>query len=404
MISTERRRSEVRELVGLTLRESSRAAGGVHRTHRGVSDRVFGAVGLFVGGSALPVKVVHDAITDGVYRTVQSTAALAAAVGERVADLPLAAPPSETPLGAGAIGAVAGLIGDDLAARRSVLVEEGVSVRVDGVSVAPADVAAAYPDATGSIVVLAHGLMGTEHTFAFGEGPHYDEVLRTRGFTPVFVRYNTGRRISVNGRALASLIGELVERWPVPVERIVLIGHSMGGLVLRSALHHAEQADASWVSGVATTVSLGTPHLGAPLESLAHYGSAGLVCFPETAAFGALLRRRSGGIRDLRGGSLVDEDWTGRDPDALGAAIAAEVPLLAGVEHYFVSATVTRSPRHPVGRLIGDGLVLTSSAGGRHRTRRIGFAADHGLNLGRAHHMTLLSHPVVAAHLVEWLG
>ena len=404
MEAVDQRRDEVRELVGLALRETGRAAEGIHRTHRGISDRVFQTVGFFTGRAATPVKVIHDAITDGVYRTVQATATTAATVGEAAADLPLAAPPSQTRFGSEVIAAVTGLIGDELAEQRSLLAEQSMTVRVAGMPVAPADVAAAHPGATGRIAVFVHGLMETEHAFRLGEGPHYGDVVASQGFTPVYLRYNTGRHISVNGRALSSLVGQVVENWPVPVERIVLIGHSMGGLVLRSAADWARRHGDYWVSGVSTTVSLGTPHLGAPLETLAHYGSAALCRVPETAAFGSLLRRRSAGIRDLRGGSLVDEDWTGRDPDALGAAIAAEVPLLDGVDHYFVSATVTRSPWHPMGRVVGDGLVLHPSARGEHRARRIGFDPTNGFHLGRAHHFTLLHHPSVADRLVGWLG
>lgn len=404
MESVDQRRDEVRELVGLALRETGRAAGGIHRTHRGISDRVFHTVGFFTGRPATSVKAVHDAITDGVYRTVQATTAAAAAVGEAIADVPLTAPPSQTRFGSEVIAAVTGLIGDDLADQRSLLTEQGMGLRVDGMPVAPVEVAAAHPEATGSIALFVHGLMETEHAFRLGEGPHYGDVVTAQGLTPVYLRYNTGRHVSVNGRALSALLEQVVENWPVPVERIVLIGHSMGGLVLRSAADWAQRNGDYWVSGVSATVSLGTPHLGAPLETLAHYGSAALCRLPETVALGSLLRRRSAGIRDLRGGSLVDEDWTGRDPDALGAAIAAEVPLLDGVEHYFVSATVTRSPRNPLGRLVGDGLVLYSSARGEQRARRIGFAPTNGLHLGRAHHFTLLHDQAVADKLVDWLG
>ncbi|MBM7367659.1 lipase family alpha/beta hydrolase [Gordonia hydrophobica] len=388
----DQRRSEVRELTGLALRESERAAAGIHRTHRSISDRVFGTVGVFTGQAARPVKTIHDAITDGVYQAVRASMSAAATVGEKVADLPLAVPPSETRLGAEVIAAVTGLIGDDLATRRSPLVADPMRLRLgDDVEV------------TGSIAIFVHGLMETEHAFEIEGRSPYGDVLAERGVTPVFVRYNTGRHISVNGRALSGLLEEVVGHWPVPVERIALIGHSMGGLVLRSAAYWGERHDHSWVDGVSATVSLGTPHLGAPLESLAHYGSAVLSGFPETAAFGSLLRRRSAGIRDLRGGSLVDEDWAGRDPDALGAALAAEVPLLAGAAHYFVSATLTRSPRHPVGRLVGDGLVLDPSARGVHRARRIGFDPDNGLHLGGANHFTLLHDPAIAHRLVDWV-
>jgi hypothetical protein len=128
-----------------------------------------------------------------------------------------------------------------------------------------------------------------------------------------------------------------------------------------------------------------------------------LHALPETRMLGAFLRRRSAGIRDLRHGSLVDEDWRGRDPNALRAAACKEVPLLQGATHSFVSATITRSPHHPLGRLLGDILVLTPSATGRGRTRRIPFQAEHGHHVSPAHHLALLNHPEVYERLREWL-
>jgi pimeloyl-ACP methyl ester carboxylesterase len=197
---------------------------------------------------------------------------------------------------------------------------------------------------------------------------------------------------------------ELVAAWPVEVERIALVGHSMGGLVARSACQCGVEDGAEWVTLVRQSVSLGTPHMGAPLEQAVHYLSAGLAQLPETRPLSNFLRRRSGGIRDLRQGSLVDSDWSGLNPDALRAAACAEVPLLEGATHCFVSATVTRSDRHPVGRLLGDTLVLKPSATGRGRTRRILFAEEFGMHLGGAHHFALLNHPAVYEKLRAWLA
>jgi pimeloyl-ACP methyl ester carboxylesterase len=238
-----------------------------------------------------------------------------------------------------------------------------------------------------------------------GRRPTYGARLRDAlGWTPVEVRYNSGLHISQNGRLLAAELDALVAAWPVEVEQIALIGHSMGGLVARSACFQAEGTGAAWVRHVGHVVSLGTPHMGAPLEQVVHYASAALHAIPETRPAARFLRRRSAGIRDLRQGSLVDEDWRERDPDALRAAACREVPLLDGATHCFASATVTRSPRHPVGRLVGDLLVLTPSASGRSRTRRIPFRAEHGLHVGQATHFALLNHPAIYARLREWLA
>ncbi|KXP00411.1 PGAP1-like protein (plasmid) [Tsukamurella tyrosinosolvens] len=411
----ERRRAEVRALAELGCSEVAGAAGGVHGVHRAISDRVFRYVRLGVGPAVAPVRALHDGITDGVYATISAVARTVGRVASVGADWPGDRPPSETVRGAALIGAVLGLIGDDLEAQGSPLAADPVTVRADGAVVHLADdpvppgrldPAEVFDGATGRVVVLLHGLTETEHAWGVGglEADDYGVRLAVDiGATPVYVRYNSGRHISDNGRDLAELLERLVAAWPVPVTDIVLIGHSMGGLVARSAAHLADEAVMAWPAAVSATVSLGTPHLGAPLEQAAHYGSAALTAIPETAPFGRLLRRRSAGIRDLRGGSIVDEDWRDRDADALGAAAAAEIPLLDGAEHFFVAATFTRDARHPVGRLLGDGLVLAPSAGGRGKARRIGFTDDAGMHLGGAHHFTLLQSDVVYERILSWL-
>ena len=120
----------------------------------------------------------------------------------------------------------------------------------------------------------------------------------------------------------------MVAAWPVAVEEIALVGHSMGGLVARSACHQAAEAGMALAGRVRHVVSLGTPHHGAPLKHGVHLAAHALHALPETRPFARFLRRRSAGIRDLRHGSLVDRDWEGCDPDALRAAACAEVPLL----------------------------------------------------------------------------
>jgi hypothetical protein len=80
------------------------------------------------------------------------------------------------------------------------------------------------------------------------------------------------------------------------------------------------------------------------------------------------------------------------------------VPLLEGATHCFVSATVTRSDRHPLARLLGDTLVLKPSATGRGRARRIPFEEEYGMHLGGASHFALLNHPAVYEKLRAWLA
>jgi len=63
---------------------------------------------------------------------------------------------------------------------------------------------------------------------------------------------------------------------------------------------------------------------------------------PESRPLADALAQRSVGIKDLRYGALVDEDWAERDPDAWGPDPCADVPLLKTASHYVIGATLTR--------------------------------------------------------------
>jgi pimeloyl-ACP methyl ester carboxylesterase len=401
------RPNELRALSALAFEELRGFPGAIRDMHLGIAERAFRGV----GPAGRPVQVIHDALSRGAYDAIGSGAARlgrAADASMQRQGIGLDVALSTTRQGSALIAALNGLIGDRLERSESAL-HEPASVRVDGEAVAlkEGSLSTAFPDATARLVVFLHGLMGTEFYWELG-GAHPGDTYGARlasdlGYTPVYLRYNTGLHVSENGRSVAALLEELVGAWPTDVQEIALVGHSMGGLIARSAGHQGSESGQRWTERVRHVVSLGTPHLGAPLERGAHVAAEALHALPETRMLGAFLRRRSAGIRDLRHGSLVDEDWRGRDPNALRTAACREVPLLEGATHCFVSATITRSPRHPVGRLLGDILVLTPSATGRGRTRRIPFKDEHGHHVGPAHHLALLNHPDVYERLRGWL-
>jgi hypothetical protein len=368
-------------LARLLSEEAAGLPGGVGDVHASIARRVFSAL----GPRAAPVQVMHDVIARRSYRGARAGLALAGrAAGSAFAR---GGELSATARGVVVIGALNGLRGDALEAEGSPLAL-AMTLRRGGDLVEPE----AFPPGA-RIAVFVHGLGESE--LAWGRARYGDGLP---GWTPAYVRYNSGRRISANGASLDALL----DRFPEPAE-IALVGHSMGGLVARSAGYQAAQRGAAWVERVRVLVSLGSPHFGAPLEQAVHVASAALHALPETRPLARFLRRRSAGIRDLRRGSLVDSDWRDQDPDALRARARVEVPLLDGVTHCFVAASVTRSPRHPVGRLLGDALVLVPSASGRSRTRRL-FEDEHGLQLGGTHHLALLNHPAVHAQLRRWLA
>lgn len=370
--------SEAQALVRLGVEEVASAPQGLKAFHLAIADRAFNAV----GPAGAPVRFMHDTISAAVYGGLSQATRLGgraaeAAIGRRQTQLL-----SESPRGAALIAIINGLVGDTLEAEQNELQQ-------------PMAICRQGEPATGRVVVFLHGLMETE--FSWGSHGNYGERLaEDGGWTPVWVRYNTGLRISQNGRCLADLLEKAFDDWPVEIDEIALIGHSMGGLVCRSAAHQASEDGQAWVGKVRHVISLGTPHRGAPLEEIVHLGSAALDALPETRPVSRFLRRRSGGIRDLRRGSLVDDDWKDRDPDALRAAACQEIPLLEGAKHCFVSASVTRSPKNPLGRLVGDMLVLGSSAAP--------WRDEQHFHLGGVGHFALLNHPEVYERLRNWLG
>src|SRR6202042_2232983 len=118
---------------------------------------------------------------------------------------------------------------------RSNSLETPMAIRVAGRDVPPdaASLKAAFPHATGRLAVFVHGLCETDDSWHLGAARHvpYGERMRFElGYTPLYVRYNSGLHISHNGRRLSALLDELTANWPVEVSEIALIGHSMGGL------------------------------------------------------------------------------------------------------------------------------------------------------------------------------
>ncbi|HSN25159.1 MAG TPA: hypothetical protein VLT45_02705, partial [Kofleriaceae bacterium] len=165
------------------------------------------------------------------------------------------------------LAVVNGVLGDYLEETANPLAIE-MELRYGGraLDVSPDGLRAAIPDATPKLVVLAHGSCMTDAQFVRAGHDHGAALARDLGYTPLYVRYNSGRHISTNGAALAELLERLVTSWPMDVEELVLVGHSMGGLVARSACHAGAERDARWLRQLRALITLGSPHHGAPLE------------------------------------------------------------------------------------------------------------------------------------------
>jgi len=348
-------------------------------------------------------------ITGLVYRSVRGVTRLAGTgVDASLAALqPLLTKNSSWPGRDVVLAVLNGVLGDYLEDSGNPLAT-GMHLRHDGAALdlTKAGLASALPNATGRVALLVHGLCMSDRQWTRKGHDHGRELAQDLGYTPVYVRYNSGLHISANGRRLGAMLGPLVSNWPVPIEGLAIIGHSMGGLVARSAVHYARRGRRAWTKRLDTMVFLGTPHHGAPLERGGAWVDVLFGASPYTAAFNHLGRARSAGITDLRHGSMLDEDWQGIDRFAPVADRRQVVPLPAGVNCYAIAGVAANSTTGAGARLIGDRLVPLASALGRHADveRTLAFPESHQWVGQRLGHLELLSNRRVYEQIRRWLG
>ena len=307
-----------------------------------------------------------------------------------------------------------GFYGDHLVRQRNPL-DLGMTLRLDG-QVLPLSHAAmehALPDATGRLCIFLHGLCCTEWSWSIAaEEFHADptatlgSMLRHElGYTPLYVRYNSGRHISENGLALSKLLTRLIAVYPHEVDEIVLVGHSMGGLIARSAAHYGATNHDVWSEKLTSVFCIAAPTLGSPVEQAAGLLGGLLSAFDRvgTQVPAQLIKMRSAGIKDLRHGYTLDAEWQGKDMDDPLVNHRLRLPLVDGVGYYFIASTVTENPNHPVALLVGDLLVRLPSAAGQaaQPARRVEFHA--GRKLKGISHFHLANHPQVYALIRDML-
>jgi hypothetical protein len=294
-----------------------------------------------------------------------------------------------------------GVLGDHLAASGNPLALP-MRLWIDGVAVDACDdaLAARLAGASPRLLLLVHGLCMAPSQWRRGEHDHGAMLADAHGWTPVYLEYNSGLRVARNGRELAAVLQRLADAWPVPLEDIGIVGHSMGGLLARSAIHQARRAGLDWPRRLRDLVFLGTPHFGAPLERIGHGVDKLLLATPWSAPLAMLGRTRSAGITDLRHGALLDSHGSeGGDP------AQDPVPLPRGVRCRTIAASLHEPGGARARRWIGDGLVPLDSALGRHpdRTLALRFPRDSQRVVEDAGHFDLLGDPRVSESLLEWL-
>ena len=414
------RASDLRAVAQL----ATQATLGVASIAEGVHQAVLGTIGV-PGTRSGRTK----GITGLVYRAVHGITAL---VGEGLQAAftqleplleSLVDEPPETPAREAVLAALNGVMGDSLAKAKNPLATT-MTVRYQGRAL-PLDGPLPIPQATGKIVLLIHGLCMND--LQWGARPHDSDATDKRpathegapkasdhagaladqlGYTPVYLRYNTGLHTSQNGHALAQMLEQLVTHWPVPITELSVVVHSMGGLVIRSAVYYARLGALRWPDATKNIVFLGTPHHGAPLERAGNWVDTLLGSTAYSKPFAKLGQLRSTGITDLRWGNVLDADWQKRDRFLRSDDLRQPLQLPHGIACFTVAATAA-SQRSPVAdRLIGDGLVPLPSALGQHDDcrRHLVFGERAQMVLYNTNHMELLDHPEVTRQLLAWLG
>lgn len=401
------RASDLRGMVHL----AAQATVGVSRIAEGVHQAVWSQLGMPSGQVAGRTR----GVTGLAYRSVEGIARLVAGGSSGLlASLEpfLAAEHPEhaaSPQRLAVLAALNGVLGDRLHASHNPLALPMV-LRWQGTDVAPASPPPEIRDGP-RLLLLLHGLCMNELQWQVStpEGTFDHGALLGQGLqAPVlYLRYNSGRHISDNGADLAVLLEQLLGGAAAgPSRRLSVVAHSMGGLLIRSAVDQAERQGMAWPARLRDIVFLGTPHHGAPLERAGSVVDTMLGSTPWSRPFARLGHLRSAGITDLRHGSVRSTDWQGRDRFGSGAAHHQHVPLPEGVNCYTVAATLASQRSRAADRLVGDGLVPLRSALGHHDDplRRLVFAREAQCIAWRTGHLALLRSPVLATRLAAWLA
>jgi hypothetical protein len=305
------------------------------------------------------------------------------------------------------IAALNGVLGDYLAETGNPLAVT-MQLRCEGrpLELTRDGLAAAIPVPGRKVLILVHGLCRNDRRWGRDGHDHGVELARDLAYTTAYLNYNTGLHVSTNGRTLAQMLETLVAAWPVPLEELSILAHSMGGLVVRSAHHYASMAGHAWPRKLRKLVFLGTPHHGAPLERAGHWVHLLLEKTPYTAPLALLGKVRSAGITDLRHGYVHEDDWNGHDRFANRADSRRPLPLPKRVQCYTIAAAIGQATAPRRDLLIGDGLVPVPSALGDHRDPRLKlrFPRSHQWTARGTSHFGLLSRGHVYERIRDWLG
>ncbi|WP_339663665.1 alpha/beta fold hydrolase [uncultured Psychrobacter sp.] len=260
---------------------------------------------------------------------------------------------------------------------------------------------------SGRVIILCHGLCLSHLSWKVSGENNLAKALMYSlpSATVLYLNYNTGRRISSNGRSFAQVLQDLVENNP-DITQIDLVGHSMGGLVSRSALFYGKEQGFSWVKRVSNLVTLGSPHHGASLEQIGHFVQDKIAKLPFAGSLAKLGDMRSAGIIDLRYGSIRDADWQALEGrSVLPADFRHPTHLPLHVNTYLVAAVMVETHfEFKTTSLLGDGLVSVESALGEHTEEHtLAVPEGHKAIFYGINHMNLIYSDRVHQQIIAWL-
>jgi pimeloyl-ACP methyl ester carboxylesterase len=265
--------------------------------------------------------------------------------------------------------ALNGAIGDKLEKDKSELAIQ-MSFRENGKDIGLDELAVFKQDQghKKDVLIFVHGLMSDEVLWQKPneEEKGYGVLLSEMNYEVLYIRYNTGRHISENGRSLTEFLETFYLKYKENINQIVLMTHSMGGLVSRSAGYYGKLVGHTWIEKLSKVYLLGVPHDGSFLEKAGHLTTVVLDHIKNfhTNLISKISNERSNGIKDLRWGFLVDEDWNQPEANNLAGVKRTIVPPLDGVEYYIIVATISEDESGIVSQYFGDGLVGKDSATG----------------------------------------
>lgn len=275
-----------------------------------------------------------------------------------------------------------GLIGDHLIATENPLAM-GMTWHHDNQKISPEEAARICIEKNGQPLFLIHGLCMNDQLWNRNGHDHGEALKEGNQFTPIYIRYNTGLPIYKNGQQLAQMLK--VYRDALNEEKqFHVLCHSMGGLVMRSALYHGEVLKHGWHRSLQKIIFLGTPHQGAVLEKTGNLIDYLVSINPYSAPFLKLTNLRSHGIKNLRLGTITQNHLS--------------IQLPNNIKCYAFAAQTGTDKSHQLQQsLICDGLVSIDSALGRHRDSKkvIRFSTSNQFVFNQVNHMDLLSNHAV---------